>query len=338
MRAFFLTIFMLSTTMLQEDIFNITTDQEFELVALQVFKYQYSHCAVYREFCDYLAKTPASVKQLSDVPFLPIELFRSHRVLSDQKQPEVVFGSSGTTGSITSKHYVANLELYKQSFVKGFEAVYGTVSKLAVIGLLPSYLERDDSSLVFMVDRLIQASGHPLSGFYLDDYQGLDKTLRQLEQSQQPFVLFGVTFALLDFIESYPQQLHYGSVIETGGMKGMRKELIREELHALLSKGFGLQNIHSEYGMTELLSQAYSTAHGIFHCPPWMRVLTRELNDPLQLVKGKTGGVSIIDLANLYSCSFIATQDLGKQISAHSFEILGRFDHSDLRGCNLMVL
>ena len=324
--------------MLQERIFSITTDNEFDHVALQVFNYQYEHCAVYREFCDHLAKSPSTVKEVLDIPFLPIELFRTHKVLSDQMTAQIVFGSSGTTAATTSKHLVANLELYHQSFLKGFEAIYGPVSKLAIIGLLPTYLERDNSSLVYMVDHLIKASEHPLSGFYLDDYTGLDNTLAQLENAKQPFVLFGVTYALLDFIDAYPQQLHYGSVIETGGMKGMRKELIRSELHAILAKGFGLQQIHSEYGMTELLSQGYSTAQGIFHCPPWMRVLTREINDPLQLVTGKTGGVSIIDLANLYSCSFIATQDLGKQISAHSFEILGRFDHSDLRGCNLMVL
>ncbi|MEP2936206.1 MAG: acyl transferase [Gilvibacter sp.] len=324
--------------MLQDDIFKITTDQEFEKVALQVFGYQHEHCAPYKEFCDYLAKSPANVKQLKDIPFLPIELFRTHRVLSDQKTAATVFGSSGTTASATSKHHVASLEVYQQSFIKGFEAVYGAIEHLVVIGLLPSYLERNDSSLVYMVDRLIAMSGRSMSGFYLDDYVGLNKTLERLELAKQPFVLFGVTFALLDFIKDFPQQLRYGAVIETGGMKGMRKEMIRSELHEVLSKGFGLQTIHSEYGMTELLSQAYATAHGIFHCPPWMRVFTRELNDPLQLIEGKTGGISIIDLANLYSCSFIATQDLGKKISSHSFEILGRFDHSDLRGCNLMVL
>ena len=324
--------------MLQEAIFKITTDSEFDRVALQVFEYQFKHCQPYRDFCQYLGKTPLNVTNVATIPFMPIELFRSHKVLSDAHTEQIIFGSSGTTATTTSKHFVANIELYKQSFVQGFEAIYGATKKLAVIGLLPSYLEREDSSLVFMVNHLIKESKHSLSGFYLDDNAKLNQTLAQLEAAAQPFVLFGVTFALLDFIEAFPQQLQHGAVIETGGMKGMRKELIREELHAILSKGFGLDDIHSEYGMTELLSQAYATSKGIFHTPPWMRVLTRELNDPLTYVSGKTGGVSIIDLANLYSCSFIATQDLGKKISPKSFEILGRFDHSDLRGCNLMVL
>ncbi len=324
--------------MLQEAIFNITTDSEFDSVAMQVFEYQFTHCLPYRTFCKHLSKTPSNVTTVTEIPFIPIELFRSHKVISDIETTQIVFGSSGTTNANTSKHYVANLDLYKESLVRCFEAVYGPTKNLAIIGLLPSYLDREDSSLVYMVDHLIKKSTHGLSGFYLDEYNRLNQTLQQLEAANQPFVLFGVTFALLDFIEAFPQQLNYGAIIETGGMKGMRKELIREELHMTLSKGFGLQNIHSEYGMTELLSQAYSTSKGIFHSPQWMRVYTRELNDPLQFVSGKTGGISIIDLANLYSCSFIATQDLGRQISSKSFEILGRFDHSDLRGCNLMVL
>jgi hypothetical protein len=324
--------------MLQEAIFNITTDREFDSVALQVFAYQFEHCQPYREFCQHLAKSPDNVTKVAAIPFMPIQLFRTHKVLAHGHKEKIIFGSSGTTATTTSKHYVTNLDLYKQSFVKGFEAVYGPIKNLAIIGLLPSYLEREDSSLVFMVDHLIKESKHALSGFYLDDYAKLNQTLAQLEAAAQPFVLFGVTFALLDFIEAFPQQLMHGAIVETGGMKGMRKELIREQLHAVLSKGFGLEAIHSEYGMTELLSQAYATSQGIFHSPPWMRVLTRELNDPFCFIEGKTGGVSIIDLANLYSCSFIATQDLGKKISPKSFEILGRFDHSDLRGCNLMVL
>ena len=324
---------------LKSAIFNIKNENEFFNLTLQVFKFQFEYNPLYRSFCDLLYTTPSDVKDLKDIPFLPIGFFKSHKVLSSHCTEQIVFLSSGTTGQTTSKHFVSDLELYETSFFKGFQNFYGPVEDYVVLGLLPSYLEREGSSLVYMVDQLIKTSTHAESGFYLDDLDALAKTIISLENQQKKTILIGVSFALLNLIEKHLFQLKYTIVMETGGMKGKRKEMIRKELHHLLKKGFGVQDIHSEYGMTELLSQAYSTGQGVFKTPPWMKVLTRESNDELTIQKaGKSGGVNIIDLANLNSCSFIATQDLGKVYNDGSFEIIGRFDQSDIRGCNLMVL
>lgn len=320
-------------------IFEIKTAAEFETRALEVFRFQYENNTVYREFCNHLGKQQASVLQLVDIPFLPIGFFKSKRVFSGAQEPTTIFTSSGTTGSTPSQHYVASLDIYERSYRLAFERFYGTIESYCVLALLPSYLEREGSSLIHMVDDLIRKSGHPDSGFYLNDLSSLHTKINRLEAEGQKTLLIGVSFALLDFVEHYPMTLGHTLIMETGGMKGRRKELIREELHEKLTDGFGVGAIHSEYGMTELLSQAYSTGDGVFRTPPWMKILIRDTEDPLSFQKvGKTGGLNIVDLANVYSCSFIATQDLGKQHQDGGVEILGRFDHSDIRGCNLMVL
>lgn len=321
-----------------DTIFKINSAKEFEQRALQIFQHQFENNAVYRSFCDLLYKHPAEVTRVEDIPFLPIEFFKSKTVVSTSKKPETIFSSSGTTGSETSKHFVANLKQYEQSFNNGFTHFYGTVEDYVVLGLLPSYLERKGSSLIYMVNDFISKSNHPESGFYLDQFDVLAEKLHQLDKEGKQVLLIGVSFALLDLVEKHLFTLKNTIVIETGGMKGRRKELIRSELHSILKKGFGVSQIHSEYGMTELLSQAYSKGNGIFECPPWMKVFTRDTEDALTLVKNQNGGLNIIDLANSDSCSFIATQDLGKVYNDGSFEVLGRFDSSDIRGCNLMIL
>lgn len=321
-----------------QDIFTVTTERDFESVALQVFKYQYHYCEVYRSFCDFLKISATDVQALTDIPFLPIQFFKSKKVIDKNKKEIITFSSSGTTGSITSKHHVVSLEIYTQSFITTFESIYGPCEDVTILALLPSYLERSGSSLVYMADTIIHKSNQPNSGFYLDNYTSLIDTILQQEALGEKTILLGVSYALLDLIEIKKFNLQHTIVMETGGMKGRRREMVKEELHKILEEGFGVSQIHSEYGMTELLSQAYSTGQGVFKCPPWMRVLTRDTEDALSLVSHKTGGINVIDLANLYSCSFIATQDLGKVKSDHSFEIIGRFDHSDIRGCNLMVL
>ena len=303
---------------------------------MEVFRYQYEQIATYREFCDHLGVQKKQVKELTDIPFLPIDLFKT-RTISTNATIAQTFSSSGTTGSTPSLHHVVDLSVYRKSYSQGFERVYGKAEEWAILALLPSYLERQGSSLIYMVNGLIEASGNPASGFYLHNIDELRSKLIQLEAVGQKTLLLGVSYALLDFIEAGSINLEHTIVMETGGMKGQRKELIKSELHELLKEGFGVGQIHSEYGMTELLSQAYSTGHGRYHCPPWMKVLTRDPEDPLSYVEGKSGGINVIDLANINSCAFIATQDLGKVHSDESFEILGRFDHSDLRGCNLMV-
>lgn len=320
-------------------LFDIKTPAEFESKALDVYRFQYRNNEVYRTYCGHLGKDFETVKRVADIPFLPIRFFKSKHVYSGNEDHEVIFSSSGTTSSTTSKHYVASLKLYQQSYRQAFEQFYGNIKEYCILALLPSYLEREGSSLIYMVDDLIQKSGHQDSGFYLNDLSSLYEKLRQLDTAGQKTLLIGVSFALLDFVEHFPMELTNTVIMETGGMKGRRKELIRAELHQKLSKGFGVPTIHSEYGMTELLSQAYSKGNGIFKTPPWMKIITRDTEDPLSPQKlGKTGGLNVIDLANVYSCSFIATQDLGKTHQDGSFEILGRFDHSDIRGCNLMVL
>jgi len=260
-------------------------------------------------------------------------------VISSLAEVEEVFSSSGTTGSVTSQHFVTDISLYEESYLKGFNYFYGDIKEYTVLALLPNYLEQEGSSLVYMVDDLIQKSQKPASGFYLNNIEELAKTVLRLEAANEKVLLIGVSFALLDLIELKQFNLKNTIVMETGGMKGRRKELIRSELHQRLSDGFGVSKIHSEYGMTELLSQAYSNGNGIFNCPPWMRILTRDTEDALTIQEpNKTGGINVIDLANYNSCSFIATQDLGRVHENGSFEIIGRFDNSDIRGCNLMVL
>ena len=321
------------------DIFTISNQKQFDKMALKVFRFQYENNLVYREFCDFLKTEVQKVKTIQQIPFLPIQFFKSHSVVSNTNPIQTTFTSSGTTGMVTSKHLVTNVSIYEESYRKGFSQFYGNIEDYVVLALLPSYLEREGSSLIHMVDDLIQLSNHPDSGFYLHNYDELIEKIIQLDQSGQNVILIGVTYALLDVIEKHSFQLENTIIMETGGMKGKRKEMIREELHQQLCNGFGVKSIHSEYGMTELLSQAYSLGDGIFECPSWMQISIRDTEDALSYVReGKTGGINVIDLANINSCSFIATQDLGKKYSNGSFEVLGRFDHSDIRGCNLMVV
>lgn len=321
------------------NIFTISNQKQFEKIALKVFRYQYENNVVYREFCDFLKVEKGTVKSIEQIPFLPIQFFKSHVVLSSTNEIQQTFTSSGTTGMNTSKHLVTDISLYEESYRNAFSEFYGDIEDYAILALLPSYLEREGSSLIYMVNDLIKRSNNSNSGFYLHNYDDLIAKLIELDASGQNVLLIGVTYALLDLIEKQKFELKNTIIMETGGMKGQRKEMIREELHAILCNGFGVKNIHSEYGMTELLSQAYSLGNGIFECPNWMSVLIRDTEDALSYVDNeKTGGINVIDLANINSCSFIATQDLGKKHNNNSFEVLGRFDNSDIRGCNLMVL
>ena len=321
------------------DIFTITNQKQFEKIALKVFRFQYENNPVYQEFCNFLKTDVQKVKSVYQIPFLPIQFFKSHSVISNSSPVQVTFTSSGTTGMITSKHLVTDVSIYEESYRQGFSQFYGNIEDYVVLALLPSYLEREGSSLIYMVEDLIRLSNHPESGFYLHNHDELIKKLIDLDQSGQNVILIGVTYALLDLIEKQTFQLQNTIIMETGGMKGKRKEMIREELHQQLCNGFGVSAIHSEYGMTELLSQAYSLGQGVFECPSWMQILVRDTEDALTYVKeGKTGGINVIDLANINSCSFIATQDLGKKNPNTTFEVLGRFDNSDIRGCNLMVV
>lgn len=321
---------------LQERILEVN-DGNFEATALQVFAYQYQALPIYRQFCTLLNRTPENVKSLVDIPFLPVEFFKNHTVLAEGKNAAIVFESSGTTGSVTSRHYVADLNVYEQSFVKAFELFYGPVSDYVILSLLPSYLERGNSSLVYMARKMMELTGRPESGFFLNEWEKLKETLEHLKARKQKTLLLGVTFALLDFAEF--TSIHFPELIimETGGMKGRREELTRFEVHERLTKAFGVAKIHSEYGMTELLSQGYSKGDGIFATPPWMRIILRDVSDPLATAK-QNGAVNVIDLANLHSCSFIATSDLGKLNTDGMFEISGRMDNAEIRGCNLMVV
>lgn len=306
--------------------------------ALELFSFQCSNNSVYGGFVDALGKSVDGIRTIETIPFLPISFFKTHVVKTTAFEPEQLFESSGTTQTVQSKHLVKSLKLYEESFFKGFELQYGAVNDYCILGLLPSYLERKHSSLVYMVQRMMDESAHPLNGFFLTNIQELAKRIAQLEQQQQKTLLIGVTFGLLDFAEHYQLPLKHTIVMETGGMKGRREELTRDEVHEQLKKSFSVDKIHSEYGMTELLSQAYSKADGIFYCPPWMKVLVREEDDPLQLkTKGK-GALNIIDLANVYSCSFIATDDIGEVFEDGSFHVMGRMDNSDIRGCSLLAL
>jgi hypothetical protein len=323
----------------KEEIFQISSKKEFEKMALKVFRHQYDHNFVYNQFCNLLNKNKSNVKSLTEIPFLPIQFFKSHQVLSSSAPVQQTFTSSGTTGMTTSQHLVTDTSWYEESYRKAFAEFYGSIEDYAVLALLPSYLDRQGSSLIYMVKDLIDSSNHPESDFYLNNYTELATKLIELDKSGQNVLLIGVTYALLDLIEIQNFELKNTIIMETGGMKGKRKEMIREELHQQLCCGFGVSSIHSEYGMTELLSQAYSLGEGVFECPNWMYILIRDTEDALTYIEtSKTGGINVIDLANYNSCSFIATQDLGKKYPNNSFEVLGRFDNSDIRGCNLMVV
>jgi len=322
----------------KQQIFSIGNEQGFADTALAVFRFQAENCTVYREFITNLGIKPGSVSSINDIPFLPIGFFKSHEVVSDPGKVEVTFTSSGTTGMINSRHLVTDVSWYEESFRRAFELFYGDIKTYCILALLPSYLEREGSSLIYMAEDLVKKSGNPDSGFYLYNHDDLFRQLKKQEELGKPTLLIGVTFALLDFVEQYQLNFPELIVMETGGMKGRRKEMIRDELHQTLCRGFGVRSIHSEYGMTELLSQAYSKGEGIFNCPPWMRIITRDTNDPMtNLASNQTGGINVIDLANINSCSFIATQDLGKVFADGAFEVLGRFDNSDIRGCNLLI-
>ena len=324
---------------MEEKIFNIPSEEQFTKIAIAVFKHQFKKNKVYRSFCDLIYVHPSDVTKVEDIPFLPIQFFKSKKVLSSLDEIQETFTSSGTTGSVTSKHFVTDIGLYKESYLKGFTHFYGNIEDYVILALLPNYLERNGSSLVFMVDDLIKKSKNTESGFYLNNIDELAQKLIKLDKSGQKILLMGVSFALLDLIEKYQFNLKNTIIMETGGMKGRRKELVREELHQRLQHGFKVDKIHSEYGMTELLSQGYSKGNGVFDTPPWMKILARDTEDALTILpKGKAGGINVIDLANYNSCSFIATQDLGKVHKSGTFEIIGRFDTSDIRGCNLMVL
>lgn len=324
-----------AAAVLRPQIFDISNAEDFRRIALETFRYQFLHNPVYRSYAAALNRTPGVVQRLDDVPFLPIRFFKSHRIVSGEGEPDVVFRSSGTTSADRSRHLVTDPSLYRESFTRYFESVYGPVEKLCVLGLLPSYLEQGESSLVYMVNELIKKTGHPDSGFYLHDYDRLRQTLLRLERAAQPTVLFGVTYALLRFAAEHPMPLRCTAVVETGGMKGRGKELSKPELLDELRAAFSTSEIHSEYGMTELLSQAYGV-NGLYRTPPWMKVVLRDETDPLS-TGAQRGAVNVIDLANLYSCSFIATDDLGRMHRDGRFEVLGRMDYTDVRGCSQMA-
>lgn len=323
---------------LTDKLFAISNEQDFNALALSVFEFQYKNNPVYRAFADSIKVDPTQVTHYKNIPFLPIEFFKTHKVLSQQEKSDaIIFTSSSTTSQTPSQHIVTDASVYERSFLKGFELFYGHPNEYAILALLPGYLERKGSSLVYMFNKLIELSNHKQSGFYLNNFNELVATIHQLKIQKQKTLLIGVTYALLDLAELQPNLDDNFIVMETGGMKGRRKEMVKEELHTVLKANLGVSTIHSEYGMTELLSQTYSKGNGIFECPPWMKVLIRDTDDPLSLVRdNKTGGINAIDLANINSCSFIATQDLGR-IQGNSFEVMGRFDNSDIRGCNLMI-
>jgi len=321
-----------------QDIFKALNSESFEEICLELFRFQYQNIPIYKDFVKALNINAEEVVQVKDIPFMPIEFFKDFEVKAPMANTEIIFKSSGTTGMARSQHMVQELSVYEESFMKGFELFYGPIEEYVVLGLLPSYIENGESSLVYMVDHLIKQSKNANSGFYLNDYPALLKQLDQLKDSSKKVLLLGVSYALLDVTELQKIDSPELIIMETGGMKGRRKEMVREELHAQLKKGFGVNKIHSEYGMTELLSQAYSDGNGLFTCPPWMKIMIRDVNDPLSLLEeGKSGAINIIDLANIYSVSFLATKDLGKITGENQFEILGRYDNSDVRGCNLLI-
>jgi len=323
-----------------QEIANHPSGSDFERIALQLFHLQAVYNPVYAQFLEHLRVAPPQVHSVEEIPYLPVELFRSHRVQTGNYEPELVFSSSSTSSSTPSVHLVRDGALYKHAFTRGFRQFYGSPEDWCVIGLLPSYLEREGSSLIFMVNELIRLSGHEKSGFYLHNQEELARTLLDNEEQGVRTLLIGVTFALLDFAECFPCPLRHTTIMETGGMKGRREEMTREEVHLNLRAAFQLEGeVHSEYGMTELMSQAYSTGDGRFRCPPWMKVLIRESTDPLEVKHAPArGGINVIDLMNLDSCAFLATGDIGRTFDDGSFTVEGRFDRADVRGCNLMVL
>ena len=321
----------------RDKIFSVE-DAGFPRLAIETFHYQYHQNPVYKQFVDGLHTDVSKVQSITQIPFLPIRFFKSHEIKSSTFLPEIIFESSGTTQTINSRHLVKDIELYEESFLTGFEQMYGPVKDWCILGLLPSYLERGNSSLVYMVDKLVKLSENPDSGFYLYNEEALAKKLAMLESRQQKTLLIGVTYALLDFAEKFPMKLNSTIIMETGGMKGRKREIVKDEVHSELIKAFGVSSIHAEYGMTELLSQAYSKGNGIYKSPAWMKCVVREEDDPLTTHLSGAGVLNVIDLANIYSCSFIATDDAGKVYEDGSFEVLGRTDGSDLRGCSLMVL
>ena len=318
------------------DLFSISAEA-FVPRALELFAFQYGHNPLYRRYTDALGIDPAGVASIAAIPFLPVSFFKTAPVRTTEFEPEVVYTSSGTTGMTASRHAVRDFSLYKRSFTAGFQRSYGPPREWCIIGLLPSYLERTSSSLVAMVHALVGLSGHPDSGFYLYEHEALYGVLQRLERAGQKTLLIGVSFALLDFAEHYSMQLRHTVVLETGGMKGRRREITRLELHAFLCDRLGVEVIHAEYGMTELLSQAWSPGHGLFACPPWMRALVRAEDDPLEVRTAGDGIINIIDLANCWSCAFLATEDVGKVFPDGRFEVNGRVDNSDIRGCSLLV-
>ncbi len=319
-----------------EKLWNLSTDQ-FLALSKTLFNWQATHNKVYKEWVKLSSGGIDNPNALTQIPFLPISFFKTHDVLVGEK-PELYFESSGTTMDVVSKHWVAEPTIYEQSFNHCFNLFYGNPADYCVIGLLPSYLERQHSSLVYMVEHLIKQSGHAQSGFYLNDFEQLSTNLKVLEANNQKTILIGVSFALIDFADAYPQQLKNTIVMETGGMKGRREEMIKSELHAYLKERLGVSQIHSEYGMTELLSQAYAKKDGLFTCPPWMKVMVGDQEDPGVLKTSGRGILHVIDLANIYSCAFIATQDLCELYEDGSFQVLGRIDNSDRRGCSLLVV
>lgn len=321
---------------LLERVFVLSNEKEFQQIALAVYRLQFEKNKVYGDYCRAIGKTPDTVILLQDIPFLPIQFFKTHAVKTGAFEPATIFKSSGTTGAAHSRHYVKDTALYEQSFLTCFERFYGRPQDYCIVGLLPSYIEQGSSSLVYMVNRLVRESGHPQSGFYLYNYQNLSETLVALEAKAQKTILFGVTYALLDFAAQYGFPLRHTIILETGGMKGRKKELLKAELYEELKAAFSLDTIHSEYGMTELLSQAYAI-NGRYRCPPWMKVLLRDETDPFLLVQ-RSGVINVIDLANIWSCSFIATEDLGRLHEDGSFEVLGRLDNTDIRGCSQLAL
>jgi len=320
-------------------IFSVTSAAEFEARALEIFHFQARECPVYSEYIRLLGLDPEAIRTVTEIPFMPVTFFRDHLIVSGGGKPEKIFSSSGTTGVRQSRHAVMRLSIYHKSLERAFRIFYGDPSSYAIMGLLPSYIEREDSSLIYMVNRLMELSGNSSGGFFRGDRDALLKSVDEARRAEKKVLLIGVTFALLDLAEHQPVDLCDAIIMETGGMKGRRREMIREELHLILKGAFNSSSIHSEYGMTELLSQAYSKGEGLFTAPPWMRVLIRDSHDPSSHTteEGSTGGISIVDLANIYSCSFVATSDLGRMHAGGVFEVLGRFDDADIRGCNLLV-
>jgi len=316
-------------------IFNCTNNTNFEKLALEIFEFQMDNNLTYAAYAALILKGKQP-KNINEIPFLPVEFFKKKQIICKGKAIEKIFLSSGTTG-VQSKHLVSNIELYKSSYKQAFQLFYGDITDYCILALLPSYKDREDSSLIYMVDDLIKKSKHPKSNYYLNNYEELATHLNELNNKKQKTILFGVTYALLDLAEKFPQKLEHTIIMETGGMKGYRKELLKEEVHSILNNSFSTDKIHSEYGMTELLSQGYSKGNNIFRTPPWMKVLIRDLKDPLSIISNKTGGINVIDMANIYSCPFIATHDLGRVFDDGSFSVLGRYNNADIRGCNLLV-